>query len=262
MEEEIIETIRNLAVLMGKAEMIAIIYNPYKEGLEPKDMISLKSLMNNNVYNSPLFLLSGHGGSFNAGVHFPHIIKQSVKTYKVYIPSVCASALGFMLFLSDGLVISRKSKITQLDPLVIQEDGQVLRAVDYMNNLVKDEIRNKSKEAFNATRDQLVKFCEESKLFSFKTWERGDYYFREYLEVIFMKKEDHDRAVTKKELDELEVKYELIDSQDIEKVSFDLIRLCRKHLEENDARVIFVSSKSFKIGTEEGLKKGCGIFVS
>ena len=119
-EEEINKLINELKNKLNEEEIIAIIYNPYREeGMKQTDCSFLKALFDKNQYTSPTFILSGPGGDFLPGIYFPHIILGSVKKYDVYIPRICGSALCYTLFKARKLWTGKNTEITQIETGII-----------------------------------------------------------------------------------------------------------------------------------------------
>ena len=84
MEEKIKQALESLRQCLGIDEIILVVYNPENpEGIKDEDCKFLKALFEKVNYNSPLFLLSGHGGYLCPGIMFPHIILESVSNSRI-----------------------------------------------------------------------------------------------------------------------------------------------------------------------------------
>ena len=223
-------------------ELIAIVYNPTKDdGLKDDDCKFLKFLLTKCNFNSPCFVLSGHGGDFKAGIYFPHIIKFHVRNYKVYIPKTCGSALCYTILQAEELLIGKNTKITQIDP-TFEHNGEYVRAIKYIRSS-DEELRVKAREIFDLAQEKIIELCKPPSIFEFKTLDPDEFQTKELITANFMNKEEHEKAITQKELEELEINYKKIDDEDVLNLAHEFIEACQDFTIDNEVRVIFVSSK-------------------
>jgi len=256
MEKQISEIMVALGKELCKDSLIGIVYNPYKEGMKYDDCNFLKYILSQDRYTSPLFILSGHGGYLAPGIYFPHIIKNAVKNYGVYVPSTCCSALCYTLLKSTKLLVGRNTQITQIDPTIQLGNGEVHRAI----KIIKDsKFKNTplgecARDVFHLAEEHVKILIDKPSLFR----EDGRDYF-EHLHLddlinLFMNKEDHFSFIDIKELNNLGAKIEDLSESKADILANRLIQVCQDFAILKDVRVVFVSSIPIKIiGEKDGV---------
>ncbi len=257
-EDEIKDLIFKLRSKINEKEIIAVVYNPNKEeGMNLSDCSFLKMLFDKNRYTSPIFILSGHGGDFKPGIYFPHIIIDAIKTYTIYVPSVCGSALCYTILKSKELWLNKNSKILQIDPK-FEYEGEMRRAIKVMkdNQITDIELKDKAKKIFLVAEEQIKNLCVPPSVFKYESFNYGDFGLLDSLAAKFMNKEDHETPVTIKELKELEANIKEIKDEETNDLSLNLIAKCQDYTIDQNVRVIFISSIPLNLGNA-----GTGHFI-
>lgn len=252
MEEKIRELVCGLKSKLGGKEVIAVVYNPKKsDGMKEQDCDFLKVLFEKVDLKYPLFLLSGHGGDFVPGVILPYLIKKFVGKYSVYIPRICGSALCYVIFKADELLVGDNTEITQIDPK-FEYGGEELRAIKHIHS-INDDLKRVAREVFDTAQKYVKQLCQPPSVFKFETMEPNEFQHIDSIAAYFMNKRDHETSITFKELQELETNFRKVDDFDTEKIANNLILVCQDFTIQNDVRVIFVSSEPFLLeGDSEG----------
>lgn len=251
-ESKIKDLVCELKDLAGRGEIIAIIYNPfYDEGMKEEDCDFLAKLFDNQKYTYPLFVLSGKGGDFSTGIHLPHLINKEVKNYRVYIPRICGSALCYTIFKAKELLVGENTKITQIDPL-FEYNGNPFRAIKEIRS-TDDILKAKARVVFDVAQKYILKLSSPPSVFKFDWIKHNDFAHLDSIAVCFMNKEDHDKPITVKELEEMEVNLNKIGGSEIDLIANEFIMACQDFTIENNVRVIFVSSVPIEMeGEGEG----------
>jgi len=250
LEKKIKSLVQELKDKLGVREVIAVVYNPKSsEGMKHQDCNFLKILFEKTNYVYPVFLLSGHGGDFSPGILFPYLIKESVNNYKVYIPRVCGSALCYTIFKANELLIGEKSEITQIDPK-FEYEGEELRAIKHIRS-TNDNLKKIAREVFDVAQDYVKKMCYPPSVFKFKIMDPNEFQHMNFIATYFMNKDNHETAITFKELEEMEVNIRKITDFDTEKIADELVFSCQDFTIQNDVRVIFVSSIPFYLKEDD-----------
>jgi hypothetical protein len=240
-EKDIKNLICELRDLMDKGEIIAIIYNPQRqEGMQERDCSFLSILFENVKYTYPLILLSGLGGDFSTGLIFPTLINKKLEKYRVFIPRVCSSALCYTILKARELFIGENTCITQIDPK-FEYHGEWVRAIEYLHS-ANEDLRDKSREVFDVAQKYVKKLIEPPCIFKYRDMAPQEFQHVELIVTGFMNKEEHDKKITVKELEQLEANITQVNNSDIDAIANKLIMLCQDYTLEQNARVIFVSS--------------------
>lgn len=255
-DEKIKNLICELRDSMGKGEIIAIIYNPFREeGIQKKDEKFLMSLFDKVKYTYPLILLSGHGGDFSTAVYFPKIINKKVEKYRVFIPRICGSALCYTILKARELIIGENTHISQIDPL-FEFNGEWVRAIEYLHSTDED-LRTKSRAAFDTVQEYVKQLIEPPCIFKYRDYTCGEFLHTELMVSNFMNKNiEHADEITFKQLEQLEANLVKIEMSDADQIANELVFLCQDYTIQQNARVVFVSS--VPINLEES---GQGSFI-
>lgn len=252
MEAGIKQSLGDLKEEIGNQEIIAIVYNPYKDGIDNPDRLFLKDLFDKNNYKNPLIILSGPGGKFSPGVYFPYIIKDSVKKYSVYIPRICGSALCYTLLKANKLYVGENTTITQIDPL-FEYNGETRRAIKvHKDKTIKDALlKEKARQILNLSTEEIRKLIDKPSLIRD---EKIDYFeFKQFDELasLFMNKGTHFDKINISELINLGANIEEYNGLKIDTLANRFIELCQDFAIQKDVRVIFVSSKPIAVEDEQ-----------
>ncbi len=254
-EGEINELILKLQKELAEKEIIALVYNPLNaEGMKYTDCKFLKHILISKKYTSPLFLLNGRGGDFDAGIYFPNLIKQSVKNYSVYVPRVCCSSLCYTFFKAQELLVGENTSITQIDPKFPYK-GEMRRAIKVMkDHKIKDGfLKERAREIFHLVEEQTKRLIEGPSLFREKGMEYYEFMHLDDLVTLFMNKGDHYAEISVKELERLGAKIKNLRGSNADNFANCLILKCQDFAIQNNVRAIFVSSVPIDLpGEKEG----------
>lgn len=254
LEEDIERLIAKFKSDFGKDEVIAVIYNPKnEEGIQEQDVQFLMHLLKNTTFCYPLILLYGRGGDVNPAFVMPSLLLDNVKSkkYKVYVPLSCCSALCYPVFKADELIITPKTKLTQIDP-TFEYNGKIERAIKHLHS-TDITLRDKAREIFDDTQNKIISLIKPPSVFKFQLNAYKEFGHVELIVSYFMNKEEHEKEVTPKELRELELNLTEDNDPTRLKLAEDLIYTCLQFMEIKNVRVIFVSSIPFDV---EGSGKG------
>ena len=121
-----------------KKRLFAIIFNPeYSEGIKEEDNEYFQHFIDNVIIKEDIkdcvILLSGFGGNLKEAILCSQMLRESIKKYSCFIPSVACSAISYFILQGDRLLIGEESKITQIDP-IFEYDGEDLRAIKHLND--------------------------------------------------------------------------------------------------------------------------------
>jgi len=253
-ESEIKDLLLELQSRIGP-EIVAIIYNPLREeGMKRQDSRFLKFLFENNRYNKPMLILSGHGGDFIPGIEFPYIIKSHVKRYGVFVPSTCGSALCYTILKSEELIVGRNTDITQIDPQFPWEDGNVYRAIKVIKDdtITDADLKKTARDILHMAEHHLKELCSQPCIFKYKNFAPQEFQHIDYLTAVFMNKEDHEKKITSKELLALEANLVPI-NESIDQLANDFLKKCQDFTIKKNVRVTFVSTIPIRLeGESEG----------
>lgn len=250
MSEEIRKHLNELLRLLDWKEMLCIVYNPKKEGIEDADARFLHYFLNEVKFQYPVVLLYGKGGNFIPGLLMPNILEKYTTNYKTYVPRTCSSALCYTLFRSIELITGMRTQITQMDPK-FPYHGEELRAINHLDS-ENEELKDMARQAFQTSRDQIMSLLRPPSLMRYTALQYNEHDQTNTIVNLFMRGPVHESIITHKHLEEAEANVKKNDSVELQEAADNLIAACIEIMEEYDTRVIFVSSKLFKMPNEKG----------
>ncbi len=179
-----------------------------------------------------------------------HLLEKILNGYSIFIPSLCCSALCYLLFKAKKLILIPTSQLTQMDPK-FEYNGETLRVIQHLHS-EDTELKIKAKTYFQLVQDQITLLINPPSIFQYKNLDYNEYCHRESIISHWMNKDEHAAPITRKELNELEINY--IENNDFElhKQSIEFIRLCNNFMNQHTLRGIFVSSIELSLENEKG----------
>jgi len=253
MGEKIQKYIEKIKKDLDCKEILAIIYNPYKEaGIQRADVKFLYYILEQVKFNYPIILLFGHGGNFEPGILLPICLKKFLKKYRVFVPKICGSALCYTIFKANKLIVTNNTQITQMDPKMPYKDEE-LRAIKHLTSKNK-ELKIYAKKVFNIAKDNIMKLLKPPSVVKYEIYEYNELEQMKNIVQLFMQGPKHESIITYKHLKEAEIKVELKESEELKKYTNKLINKSLKIMEQGETRVMFISSKQFVIPDEKGTK--------
>jgi hypothetical protein len=171
------------------------------------------------------------------------ILRDCLLRYDSFVPTATSSSLCYFILQSNRLFIGNKSLITQIDPLFNYGDKE-LRAIEHLTD-PNNEIKELSREIHSSTFENLKRILK-SKPHVFEDVvskeSQARYNYLEKMVKIWMKKEEHDKPLSIKELKELKVNFKIVEEEVISKTKI-IIAECLNELIKEDKRFVIQTSK-------------------
>lgn len=229
-----------------RTPIIAIIYNPYSEGVSEEDIENFLSFIN-EVFTKEnikkcILILHGRGGFLTPALICSQLLRTNLNYYSVIVPYAAASALGYLALQSNKLIISKKTILTQMDPLLdeLDERGEPLRAIKCRNHK-NQAIREESRIIMANIEDRLSEFfCKKKNciLPKFAFNENGlRYSFLQKFIGIIMNGDNHHSQININELKNLGLN--IVDGQsEIMEMCQGIVRNCEQKIENLKGRLL------------------------
>ncbi len=241
------ELIKELEEIFKK-RAFAIIFNPnYEEGLKNGDEIYFSHFIEQIIIKENIkdcvLILNGFGGNLKTAILCSQLLRNNLKKYSVFIPTVACSSICYLILQSDKLYIGEKSILTQIDP-IFSYDGEELRAIRRLNDL-NPSVRTIAQNYYNPVFENIKRIIQSkphvfNEEVSRRSQKKTDYLIK--LIDIWMGKELHESGLKIKDLERLKVNYSILNDEVIEKAKT-LIKLCLKELVEENQRFLIQTNK-------------------
>jgi len=225
-----------------RKKVFAIIFNP-KNGDEIYFAHFIEQIIKKENIEDCILILNGFGGNLKTAILCSQLLRDSLKKYSVFIPTVACSSICYLVLQSDKLYLGKNSILTQIDP-IFNYDGEELRAIRRLNDS-NPSVRTIAQNYYNPIFENLKTIIKNkphvfNEEVSKRSQKKTDYLIR--LVDTWMGKELHESGLRIKDLNELKVNYEILNEEIIEKAKM-LIKLCLEELFEENQRFIIQTNK-------------------
>jgi hypothetical protein len=247
METNRAELIKEIEDIFEK-RVFAIVFNPnYEEGLKNGDEIYfahfIEQIIKKENIKDCVLILNGFGGNLKTAILCSQLLRNSLKKYSVFIPTVACSSICYLVLQSDKLYIGERSILTQIDP-IFNYDGEELRAIKRLND-PNPSVRTIAQNYYNPIFENIKTIIQNkphvfNEEVSKRSKKNTDYLIK--LIDIWLGKELHESGLKIKDLERLKVNYDILNHEVIEKAKT-LIKLCLKELVEENQRFIIQTNK-------------------
>lgn len=241
------KTILELEKIFNKP-VFALIFHPgdedgIKEGDEKYIYDFLKDPDKSNTPLDCVWILSGRGGNLKTAIICSELLRENLRRYDTFVPTVAGSALCYFILQSNRLFIGNKSKITQMDPM-FEYDGEDLRAIKQLSS---EDIRKKTlaHNLYNPVFDNLKRIISTPpNVFTPEIQKANKTKTNSQIKLVdaWMGKELHESGLTISDLKRLGINYKVLPDEVIEKTK-SLIKECLNELESENQRFVIQTSK-------------------
>jgi hypothetical protein len=190
-----------------------------------------------------VLILNGPGGNLKTAILCSQLLRNNLKRYDTFVPTVVGSALCYFVLQSDKLLIGEASKLTQMDPMFYYQ-GEELRAIKHLNNTNQDKSFT-ARSMFNPVFENLRRiimtpphvFDKEVS----KTSQKKTHYLNNLVDF-WMGKEFHESGISKSDMEKVKINFKLLNSDTVSKAK-DLVNECAQELQIENHRFVIQTNK-------------------